>query len=80
MADNPMNSIFIPTRSPPRQSLIETVGITEEGVFIEASSGFGQSSESVHCHHGIMAAEVWHLSLAYQFHIAQYFHKLHITL
>jgi fatty acid omega-hydroxy dehydrogenase len=61
MADNPMNSIFIPTRSPPRQSLIETVGITEEGVFIEASSGFGQSSESVHCHHGIMSAEVWHL-------------------
>ncbi|ONM54596.1 Protein HOTHEAD [Zea mays] len=57
MADNPMNSIFIPTRSPPRQSLIETVGITEEGVFIEASSGFGQSSESVHCHHGIMSAE-----------------------
>jgi fatty acid omega-hydroxy dehydrogenase len=61
MADNPMNSIFISTRSPPRQSLIETVGITEEGVFIEASSGFGQSSESVHCHHGIMSAEVCHL-------------------
>lgn len=70
MADNPMNSIFIPTRSPPRQSLIETVGITEEGVFIEASSGFGQSSESVHCHHGIMSAEVWHLSCL-QFQIAQ---------
>lgn len=62
MADNPMNSIFIPTRSPPRQSLIETVGITEEGVFIEASSGFGQSSESVHCHHGIMSAEIGQLS------------------
>ncbi|KAL6846413.1 hypothetical protein ACP4OV_023861 [Aristida adscensionis] len=62
MADNPMNSIFIPTRSPPRQSLIETVGITEAGVFIEASSGFGQSSESVHCHHGIMSAEIGQLS------------------
>ncbi|XP_066397291.1 protein HOTHEAD-like [Miscanthus floridulus] len=62
MADNPMNSIFIPTRSPPRQSLIETVGITGEGVFIEASSGFGQSSESVHCHHGIMSAEIGQLS------------------
>ncbi|ONM54592.1 Protein HOTHEAD [Zea mays] len=69
MADNPMNSIFIPTRSPPRQSLIETVGITEEGVFIEASSGFGQSSESVHCHHGIMSAEVCH-RYSLQFHIA----------
>ncbi|TVU09320.1 hypothetical protein EJB05_42786 [Eragrostis curvula] len=62
MADNPMNSIFIPTKSPPRQSLIETVGITEAGVFIEASSGFGQSSESVHCHHGIMSAEIGQLS------------------
>uniref|UniRef100_A0A0D9XCZ0 Glucose-methanol-choline oxidoreductase N-terminal domain-containing protein n=1 Tax=Leersia perrieri TaxID=77586 RepID=A0A0D9XCZ0_9ORYZ len=62
MADNPMNSIFIPTKSPPRQSLIETVGITEAGVFIEASSGFGQSSESIHCHHGIMSAEIGQLS------------------
>jgi choline dehydrogenase-like flavoprotein len=62
MADNPMNSIFIPTKSPPRQSLIETVGITEAGVFIEASSGFGQSPDSIQCHHGIMSAEVWHPS------------------
>uniref|UniRef100_A0A0E0M0E0 Glucose-methanol-choline oxidoreductase N-terminal domain-containing protein n=1 Tax=Oryza punctata TaxID=4537 RepID=A0A0E0M0E0_ORYPU len=62
MADNPMNSIFIPTKSPPRQSLIETVGITEAGVFIEASSGFGQSPESIHCHHGIMSAEIGQLS------------------
>lgn len=62
MADNPMNSIFIPTKSPPRQSLIETVGITEASVFIEASSGFGQSEDSIHCHHGIMSAEVWHQS------------------
>ncbi|EMS45416.1 Protein HOTHEAD [Triticum urartu] len=62
MADNPMNSIFIPTKSPPRQSLIETVGITEAGVFIEASSGFGQSEDSIHCHHGIMSAEIGQLS------------------
>nr|BAJ90011.1 predicted protein [Hordeum vulgare subsp. vulgare] len=62
MADNPMNSIFIPTKSPPRQSLIETVGITEAGVFIEASSGFGQSEKSIHCHHGIMSAEIGQLS------------------
>lgn len=80
MADNPMNSIFIPTRSPPRQSLIETVGITEEGVFIEASSGFGQSSESVHCHHGIMSAEVWHLSCLPILNCTNlfFFYKLHI--
>jgi fatty acid omega-hydroxy dehydrogenase len=79
MADNPMNSIFIPTKGPPRQSLIETVGITEDGVFIEASSGFGQSSESVHCHHGIMSAEVWHQSPPYQFLIVHPFHKFHVA-
>lgn len=58
MADNPMNSVFIPSKRPLEQSLIQTVGITNKGVYIEASSGFGQSSESIHCHHGIMSAEV----------------------
>lgn len=58
MADNPMNSIFVPTNRPVKQSLIQTVGITKKGVYIEASSGFGQSSDSIHCHHGIMSAEV----------------------
>ena len=74
MADNPMNSIFIPTKSLPRQSLIETVGITEAGVFIEASSGFGQSPESIHCHHGIMSAEVCHQS--YLHHEKLFVHKI----
>lgn len=58
MADNPMNSIFVPTKSPVQQSLIQTVGITKKGVYIETSSGFGQSNDSIHCHHGIMSAEV----------------------
>lgn len=58
MSDNPMNTIFIPTKKPVRQSLIQTVGITKMGTFIEASSGFGQSSDSIRCHHGIMSGEV----------------------
>lgn len=58
MSDNPMNTIFIPTKKPVEQSLIQTVGITKFGSFIEASSGFSQSSDSIHCHHGIMSAEV----------------------
>lgn len=58
MADNPMNTIFVPTNRPVTQSLIQTVGITKKGVYIEASSGFGQSKDSIHCHHGIMSAEV----------------------
>ena len=58
MSDNPMNSVFVPSNRPVVQSLIQTVGITKKGVYIEASSGFGQSNDSIHCHHGIMSAEV----------------------
>ncbi|KAJ6803090.1 protein HOTHEAD-like isoform X2 [Iris pallida] len=62
LSDNPMNSIFMPTRRPVEQSLIQIVGITKMGSFIEASSGFGQSSDSILCHHGIMSAEIGQLS------------------
>ncbi|KAK1298555.1 Protein HOTHEAD [Acorus calamus] len=62
MADNPMNSIFIPSKRPIKQSLIQTVGITKFGAFIEASNGYSQSSKSIHCHHGIMSAEIGQLS------------------
>lgn len=58
MADNPMNTVFVPSNIPVEQSLIQTVGITKMGVYLEASSGFGQSSDSIQCHHGIMSAEV----------------------
>lgn len=58
MADNPLNTIFIPTSGPVEQSLIQTVGITKMGVYIEASSGFGQSPDSIQCNHGIVSAEV----------------------
>lgn len=58
LSDNPMNAVFIPTKKPVEQSLIQMVGITKVGTFIEASSGFGQSSDSIKCHHGIMSAEV----------------------
>ncbi|XP_057978456.1 protein HOTHEAD [Malania oleifera] len=62
MADNPHNAIFVPTKTPVEQSLIQAVGITKMGVYIEASSGFGQSSDSIQCNHGIMSAEVGQLS------------------
>ncbi|XP_020227218.1 protein HOTHEAD [Cajanus cajan] len=62
MVDNPMNTMYVPSNRPINQSLIETVGITNMGVYIEASSGFGQSNESIHCHHGIMSAEIGQLS------------------
>lgn len=58
MQDNPMNTIFIPTKKHVEQSLIQTVGITKKGVYIEASSGFGQTNDSILCHHGLLSAEV----------------------
>lgn len=58
IADNPMNTIFVPTNGPIHQSLIQTVGITKLGVYLESSSGFGQSNDSLRCHHGIVSAEV----------------------
>lgn len=58
MADNPMNTIFVPSKRQVHQSLIEIVGITKRGVYIEASCGYSQSNESIRCHHGIMSAEV----------------------
>lgn len=62
MADNPLNAIFIPTNGPVELSLIQTVGITKMGVYIEASSGFGQSPDSIRCNHGIVSAEIGQLS------------------
>ncbi|KAD6118637.1 hypothetical protein E3N88_09908 [Mikania micrantha] len=62
MSDNPMNAIFVPFNKPVKQSLIETVGITKLGVYIEASSGYGQSTDSISCHHGIASAEIGQLS------------------
>ncbi|KAK2994824.1 hypothetical protein RJ640_018806 [Escallonia rubra] len=47
MSDNPMNAIFVPSPVPVEVSLIEVVGITQFGSYIEAASGenfAGQSS------------------------------------
>ncbi|KAF8044323.1 hypothetical protein BT93_A2343 [Corymbia citriodora subsp. variegata] len=41
MADNPMNALFVPTRKPVEVSLIEVVGITSFGSYIETASGSG---------------------------------------
>lgn len=62
MVDNPLNTIFVPSKGPVQQSLIRTVGITKLGVYIEASSGFGQKTDSIHCNHGILSAEIGQLS------------------
>ncbi|XP_047337949.1 protein HOTHEAD [Impatiens glandulifera] len=39
MSDNPMNAVFVPSPVPVEVSLIEVVGITQFGSYIEAASG-----------------------------------------
>ncbi|KAG1354619.1 Protein HOTHEAD [Cocos nucifera] len=39
MADNPMNAIFVPSPEPVEVSLIQVVGITKFGSFVEGASG-----------------------------------------
>ncbi|XP_030473272.2 protein HOTHEAD-like [Syzygium oleosum] len=41
MADNPMNALLVPSRRPVEVSLIQVVGITRFGSFIETISGSG---------------------------------------
>ncbi|KAL9247291.1 hypothetical protein vseg_020736 [Gypsophila vaccaria] len=62
MQDNPLNTIFVPFRKFQGQSLIQTVGITKKGVYIEASNGFSQSTSSIQRHHGLVSAEIGQLS------------------
>ncbi|XP_073126513.1 protein HOTHEAD-like [Henckelia pumila] len=40
MSDNPMNVVFVPSPRPVEISLIQVVGITEVGSYVEAASGF----------------------------------------
>ncbi|XP_004511612.1 protein HOTHEAD-like [Cicer arietinum] len=46
MSDNPMNAVFVPSPAPVEVSLIQVVGITNFGSYIEAASGenFGGGS------------------------------------
>lgn len=45
MADNPMNVLVVPSPLPVEVSLVQTVGVTKLGAYIEAASGlsFGHS-------------------------------------
>ena len=58
MQDNPLNTIFVPFKKHLPQSLLQTVGITKFDVYIEASNGFGQSTNSIKRHHSLLSAEV----------------------
>ncbi|XP_051138306.1 protein HOTHEAD-like [Andrographis paniculata] len=46
LADNPLNTIVIPSSRPVETSLVQTVGITEVGSYIESASGLIELSPS----------------------------------
>ncbi|KAH7657506.1 Protein Hothead-like protein [Dioscorea alata] len=47
MADNPSNNILIITPEPQNQTLLQVVGITTKGFYVETSSGFGINNDSI---------------------------------
>ncbi|XP_042506481.1 protein HOTHEAD-like [Macadamia integrifolia] len=65
MADNPMNAIFIPSPNPVEVSLIQVVGITPLGTYIEASSGsnFAQTSNTPQRDFGMFSPQTGQLSV-----------------
>lgn len=48
MADNPMNILFIPSPRPVEASLIQVVGITKFGSYIETASGLSFAPSLAH--------------------------------
>ncbi|KAL9229704.1 hypothetical protein vseg_005142 [Gypsophila vaccaria] len=48
MADNPMNAVVIPSPSPVEVSLIQAVGITDFGTYIEAASSTNFANAIIH--------------------------------
>lgn len=63
MADNPMNGIFVPSPNPVEVSLIEVVGITKFGSYIEAASGSDFGAESPPRHFGMFSPEIGQLAI-----------------
>ncbi|GLJ17863.1 hypothetical protein SUGI_0312460 [Cryptomeria japonica] len=54
MADNPMNAIFVPSTRPVHKSLLQVVGITKMGSYIEGSSGFLTAVVPMPKHYGAL--------------------------
>ncbi|KAL1569007.1 protein HOTHEAD-like [Salvia divinorum] len=62
MADNPMNAIYIPSPAPVEVSLIQVVGITPYGSYIEAASGENFAGGSTQRDFGIFSPKIGQLS------------------
>lgn len=62
MSDNPMNAIFVPSPLPVEVSLIQVVGITQFGSYIEAASGANFGGVSQQRDYGMFSPKVHNLS------------------
>lgn len=62
MSDNPMNAIFVPSPKPVEVSLIEVVGITRFGSYIEAASGENFGGVSTPKDYGMFSPKIGQLS------------------
>ncbi|XP_059640419.1 protein HOTHEAD [Cornus florida] len=62
MSDNPMNAIFIPSPVPVEVSLIQVVGITQFGSYIEAASGENFAGGSPQRDFGMFSPKIGQLS------------------
>ncbi|XVF10689.1 hypothetical protein REPUB_Repub07fG0204000 [Reevesia pubescens] len=64
MSDNPMNAVFVPSPIPAEVSLIQVVGITNFGSYIEAASGenFAAGSSSSPRDYGMFSPKIDQLS------------------
>ncbi|KAK8266626.1 hypothetical protein V6Z11_D12G254900 [Gossypium hirsutum] len=64
MCDNPMNAVFVPSPIPVEVSLIEVVGITHFGSYIEAASGetFSASVTTTSRNYGMFSPKIGQLS------------------
>lgn len=58
MSDNPMNAIFVPSPIPVEVSLIQVVGITHFGSYIEAASGENFAGSSATRDFGMFSPKV----------------------
>ncbi|XP_068635594.1 protein HOTHEAD-like [Aristolochia californica] len=63
MSDNPMNAIYVPSPSPVEISLIQVVGITQTGSYIEAASGSNFASAGPSRNFGMFSPQTGHISI-----------------
>ncbi|KAJ1272328.1 hypothetical protein BS78_06G193400 [Paspalum vaginatum] len=62
MSDNPMNAIYVPSPSPVEISLIQVVGITQVGSYIEGASGYNWGGGHRHRNFGMFSPQTGQLA------------------